>query len=174
MSISPSSFVSQEQFVAEEIKHYFKLSGITMANAATWMGITEKALRLRLTGKRPLSGKTIEELSRTFGFNKEFLSTGNGPIIGTSDGPVIDLPEETPARPRDVVTGYGPGQDISHELHEPGADGDGLAQALQIAARLAKENDRLRVQVAELQAALRRQKDGDFYTVDDLKQTAGK
>lgn len=69
--------------ICNTVKRYFRGNGISIAAAAMRIGITERALYNRLSG-RPLSAKTIKALADAFNFNPEYLRTGEGPVIQTS------------------------------------------------------------------------------------------
>ena len=65
--------------VEDAIKIYIKTKGISMQEMGEQLGVSPQAISFIL--KRGFTGKTALKWERTFGFNREFLQTGQGQLM---------------------------------------------------------------------------------------------
>lgn len=86
--------VSEE--ICQAIKAYLRYEGIAINTVAERLGSTARAVSAQLAG-RAFSRKTAQKYAETFGFNPNYLMTGEGSL----------LPDDQPEKPA-------PASDISN------------------------------------------------------------
>jgi len=187
--------------ITEAVKYYFRVNGISVQDAAKKLGITDRALYVRLSG-RPLSAKTVEELSETFGFNPEFLKTGEGSLLKAEaqdrgraqidpKGDLVDIPfihvkvdrpEHTPVQ-FDPEASFTPEEFwpkfwevIQHPASFDERDGDYLisvaTRLVSDYARVLEENKILRRGLDYYRKAAKEAQEGGFKTLEDIQAAA--
>ena len=75
--------------VAQAIEEYFRSMGLTQVMAAQLLGVTPQAVSLQL--KQPFGKNVSSKWSRKFGFNRDFLMTGDGELL---DKPTLTRREQ--------------------------------------------------------------------------------
>lgn len=65
--------------VSLAIEEYFKKAGISQVMAAKLLNVTPQAVSLQL--KQPFGKNVSSKWEKAFGFNRDFLMTGNGELI---------------------------------------------------------------------------------------------
>lgn len=158
--------------ISAEIKRQFLRDGLSLADAAARLGLSEKALYLRLSG-RPISPAFAVSLSREFGYSEKYISTGEGSIIagpGQKAVTVVKPKTETHGKP----TSYTELLERSISEGRVSVTQEGIIvevppiELAELCRYLSNENKELKAQIEDLRASIRRREEGDFHSVADL------
>lgn len=66
---------------SDELKRYFALNNIRVADVAEKIGMHQSTVSLMINGKQELSKNAIVGLAKSYGFDTYFLLTGEGSLM---------------------------------------------------------------------------------------------
>lgn len=72
--------MAKEQEIAAAMRAYLSENGISMAEAAARLGVTQQAVSNQLSGRK-IGPNVARGWAEAFGFRAEYLLTGEGPIM---------------------------------------------------------------------------------------------
>ncbi|WP_418409298.1 helix-turn-helix domain-containing protein [Alistipes sp.] len=73
--------------IGNSLKRHFKEQGLTQDKIASILGISQAAVNAQLNGK-PFGKKSAEKWGNAFGIKPNWLLTGDGAMLKTTDQPV--------------------------------------------------------------------------------------
>lgn len=93
--------------VANEIRNYFQTNRISGKQAAAMLNLTQSAVSLYLAG-RPFNEKIANKWADTFGFDPDYLVSGEGKLVkgSTKRNPCPKTPQLLSSQTRLVAQGY--------------------------------------------------------------------
>lgn len=90
--------------IHEELKRYFSNNGISQVEIAEKLGLSAASVSNMLNGRDKIGNKRAAQLNRAYGFNIQYLITGEGSLllpdsyrkVGQANGSTFTLGDNSP------------------------------------------------------------------------------